>query len=469
YGPLIQEFPSLDEVARVLQPPTPDTQDSSQVTTGQNDEPTEYQLLTHLFNHCPDVQFTSVELKNSHIGSNDARKAAIAFGLPRARHVMFSGSLEANRAEYSKLKDLLSQCSTVLKSLEIALITRDAGKKEDEEEALEDDRQTEWTSIKELSLDVYTKNSNTEVFWSWLWKQCRQVEKLDILTVTEHYIVQSLARGMLNHMPRLNDITFAGGDDVEFYLNDNEVARLLSGSRTGWKRVIMLNSTCEKAAMDTLANHFSTLEELNLDGCSIDAIDLVRVLRSCRRLRRMTNTNTYLLRQIGSHCIDANAFVDRDPETGKLVIWACEASLKCLKVQIAGIPRPDLANSSAGEAYSGQGHEIQRQVYDRFARLTNLETLWLGNQLHYEVQEQCLEMSLESGLHKLSGLKKLRKVSFSGMRTNIGVAEVQWMTEHWPGLRALYGIGNGEDDKRAMEWLQKHYPRILVPTMWHHS
>jgi hypothetical protein len=57
----------------------------------------------------------------------------------------------------------------------------------------------------------------------------------------------------------------------------------------------------------------------------------------------------------GHSKIDAEAFIDQDPDTGLLKPWKCEASLKTLKVMIVGIPRPDFEGEDViEEAYPGQ-------------------------------------------------------------------------------------------------------------------
>jgi hypothetical protein len=151
--------------------------------------------------------------------------------------------------------------------------------------------------------------------------------------------------------------------------------------------------------------------------------------------------------------IDAKDFMDVDPDNHSLRPWQCEKSLKTLKVTLVGVPRPDLMGDDVVfEAYPGQARETHDQIYDRLARLASLEVLALeGN--HYHHMSGCLEMSLESGLDKLSGLKLLRELDTNGLRTKIGVKEVQWMTEHWPRLRVVRGLGANEDE--AAEWLEK--------------
>ncbi|KAF9345840.1 hypothetical protein BGX34_004411 [Mortierella sp. NVP85] len=105
-----------------------------------------------------------------------------------------------------------------------------------------------------------------------------------------------------------------------------------------------------------------------------------------------------------------------------------------------GIPSPDLEEGdNVEERYPGEDREIQGQVYDRLARFTDLESLWLGDDVNFEFIKS-LEMSLKSGLGKISGLKKLKEISVIGLKTSIGVREVQWMAENWPSLRNVYGL-----------------------------
>lgn len=47
---------------------------------------------------------------------------------------------------------------------------------------------------------------------------------------------------------------------------------------------------------------------------------------------------------------------------------------------------------------------------------------------------------LASGLHQLSGLKKLQMLDVSRRVHNIGVEELRWMREHWPVLRSIVGL-----------------------------
>jgi len=93
--------------------------------------------------------------------------------------------------------------------------------------------------------------------------------------------------------------------------------------------------------------------------------------------------------------IDAEVFVDSDPEAGSLKPWRCEAALEKLKI----------LRSMSG------------------------------------VNGQCLELSLESGLDKL------KELCVTGLLTQIGVKEVQWMVKSWLSLSVIHGLDEGAGDE----------------------
>ncbi|KAF9344240.1 hypothetical protein BGX34_005851, partial [Mortierella sp. NVP85] len=209
--------------------------------------------------------------------------------------------------------------------------------------------------------------------------------------------------------------------------------------------------TLMKEGMNALANHFTTLETvlINNYSCSSYPVD---VLRLCSNLETFGDNEVnyppgFLLR------VDAKTFVDYDLDLESLRPWRCEASLKTLKVVIDGIPRPDLIGEGViEEEYPGQGREIQGRVFDRLARLTNLEYLILGGGEYKVGKTECLEMSLESGLGKLSGLKRLKELDVVGMEAKIGTNEFQWMMENWPSQCCIRGLEeDGHTDVGAEE------------------
>jgi len=143
-----------------------------------------------------------------------------------------------------------------------------------------------------------------------------------------------------------------------------------------------------------------------------------------------------------------------DPNASSLGPWQCEKSLKVLQARITGIPRPGLEDTLL-EAYAGQTQAVHDQLYDRIARL--------AGSYH---QLDCMELSLESRLDKLSGLSKLKELGVTDMNTRIGINELQWMTEHWSRLRTVYVLrdkGNEETlSKEALRRPQENRPNIEV-------
>jgi len=401
-------------------------------------------------------------------------QSVLAFTLPRLRSFDIRGSFQGTQSDFFRLKNVLGRCSTPLSYLYVGI---DFQRPDDDKAMSMEDETAEhesicWTSLKNLALQHSPDTWDAGLFWSWMWKWCGQVEKLYVDSINKS--TPSLVQAMLAYMPHLHEVTLGNTSTINMepdtqmerniVMTDNVVAALLSGSQHGWKAVTLkADAEIGTAAMNALAKHYSTLEELEVDGnCHLPSRDVVQVLKSCAHLRSLLYTDLYSDWAEGNSVVNGKEFIDLDPETGLLRPWSCEGSLITLAVKIVGIPRPDLETDGVlVEAYPGQGREIQGQVYDRLARLTNLETLWFGD-YYYSSQNECLEVSLESGLNKLAGLKSLKEVGVKGIASNIGVKEVQWMVENWPKLSCIYGLDGYGGDEDAVKWMKENHPRIKV-------
>ncbi|KAK3829377.1 MAG: hypothetical protein J3Q66DRAFT_364396 [Benniella sp.] len=385
---------------------------SQQVLIEHGEEPTAHELLRHLYQRCPAVQVQYLYLTGEDLKSDDLLRTFAEIIVPLAHHLHIGNSYDKNYITDSfRLKYLLSGCSSKLEKLTLDV----------------DIRYTEYQDDRENQ--------------------------------------ESLTEGMSVHMLNLNEAVLGRDAYGGLGLTDSEVAKLLSGSCKGWK-VVKFGGD----AMQALTKTLPTLKELVVDGCGdFTSNDLAQVLSSSPNLHTLVaiDDGPYIMNAF-SH-FEAGAFIDRDPSTKSLKRWACEVSLKVLKVKITDIPRPDV-DGGINERYPGEGQEIQKRVYDRLARLTSLETLWLGHSPNFtyvwrrfgeqKSQDQCLEMTLESGLHKLSGLMDLRVLNVSGMDTRIGPKEVQWMTKYWPRLKAIRGLDKEGGEKEAVKWLQERHPDI---------
>ncbi|KAK3811051.1 MAG: hypothetical protein J3Q66DRAFT_443308 [Benniella sp.] len=104
-----------------------------------------------------------------------------------------------------------------------------------------------WTALKELSLQHCPDTSDTQPFWSWLWKRCGQVERLKVYEING--TTQSLAHAMFTYMPNLREITLGYHVTIDPDTNlvtdvviaDERTAQLLSGSRNGWRVVSIMS------------------------------------------------------------------------------------------------------------------------------------------------------------------------------------------------------------------------------------
>ncbi|KAK3811093.1 MAG: hypothetical protein J3Q66DRAFT_58718 [Benniella sp.] len=454
YGPLIQRLPILVNLETALR---------SQACTQQDNGPTTNDLLLHFFKFTSkaQVEFLHYQFKDP---ESDEMKLILAFTLPRLRSLYIQGSLQGTQSGLFKFKSVLGLCSTTLRVLKVNMSVLRADEAVDMEDKATEDELDCWTSLEVLTLRHYSDTWDAGPFWLWMWKRCGQVNHLRVHEIDKS--TSSLVQAMLAHMPNLQKITV--GDDstlrdiphMNAEMEDDVVAALLSGSRHGWKSVSIRGTVnFGQETMNTLAMHYSTLEEFYInDRCDMPSSDLVQVLSSCPHL----HTLSYADDCYDCYTVHGSTFVDLDPDTGLLKPWLCEGSLKRLTVKIHGIPRPNLEEESAlnVEGYPGQGREVQSQVYDRLGRLTSLESLRLHDECG-ALQSDCLEMSLESGLDKLSGLKSLKELCVGRMATKIGIKEVQWMAENWPKFSVIRGFDE-DRDVEAVKWLEENCPRIKV-------
>ncbi|KAI8345821.1 hypothetical protein B0O80DRAFT_503999 [Mortierella sp. GBAus27b] len=458
YGAWIQELPAVDALQQLLK----DTLDSRPVSTDFGDELTSYELLSHLLVRAPAARVQEIfylELGGPHIDNNWKVVNVI---LPRVCHLQLSG-LSDTRI----LKDVLALCSDALTALSLSENMMDRSMETVDTDFEQADRSMWWISLKELRLSHDGYGSRSAMFWSWLWRQCTHVERLEV-AITDPDVLQSLTQCMLTDMPNLDVIQIRMKNGSGYHMTDSDVEGLIAGSRKGWRIVDGWPGVeFGTGAMRALERHFPTLEELRIEECSQPlTVEIVRTLSSCPRLRSLITIDS---RCRGNLCplIDANVFADYDNSTGQFKTWACESTLKTLNVMFTNIPRPDLGPQYVQEKYPGQGRELQDQLYGRLARLTNLETLQLGYKPRYNNPDimraihACLELSLESGLGKLSKLKSMKTLGISCLNTRIGVKEAQWMVEQWPKLYRIHGISN-KDNKGAAEWLRDHYPTLIL-------
>ncbi|KAG0243211.1 hypothetical protein B0O80DRAFT_448493 [Mortierella sp. GBAus27b] len=469
YGHLIQKASNPKLLASCFQPPFHISIRQQKPITGRSQYPSSDELLRHFYKRCHTLQVDSMTLLSEDFTSNLWQK--IADSALHVRHLRIGDNLQYQNpdevVESWKLKYLLERLSTSMESLRLEIRVKYGEKVERETEM------NDWTSLKELNLAKCYDTTDTGSFWTWLWMRCGRVERLKVMSIGET-VHRTLVTAMSIHMPNLDTIQLESEQSLPVKLKDDQIATVLGGSRKGWRELDVGNNVdFGRASLKALTEHFSTLEEFTVDRCRhFSGSILVQVLSSCPKLCALTITNVYQFWTDTFTSIDAQAFIDRDPYSGIMRPWSCEASLKVLKVKITDIPRPDLARGFVVETFQGQGQQLQKHVFERLARLTNLETLSLGRDpdlsrtqhgyQHWPFQNDCLEMSLESGLGKLSGLKNLKTLNVTCLKRNTRIEDVQWMAENWPKLEMIYGLDQWDKDKIGVKWLEEHFPRIQV-------
>lgn len=283
--------------------------------------------------------------------------------------------------------------------------------------------------------------------------------------------------------------------------------------------------------------HAPTLEHFFARACAIENKVLQELLCFSPRLLSLE----VIEEDLGMNIVFEEAELDaadavRSP-------WVCE-KLEVFECKISGVPRPDVTRNffyfeqshdprptipphpqgpaiipgSPKEIVQRESRILQRKILAQLSRLTHLRVLTLGSERPdydtYELyqlvvhgigtmivgktaQYNCLELSLESGLDELGGLKELEELNVGQMGHRIGLAEVQWMVAHWPKLKSIVGlkclnynrhsymppmdgevevqgwIGQetgagrvgrpGEDEPEHIAWIRKYRPDIHCP------
>ncbi|KAF8946971.1 hypothetical protein BGZ47_010729 [Haplosporangium gracile] len=191
--------------------------------------------------------------------------------------------------------------------------------------------------------------------------------------------------------------------------------------------------------------------------------------------------------------------------------WVCKG-LKTLRFQIVGVHRlseeedmdyrqgklllrinKDLVEKERQAIEKHERLQLQQQrVYDRLAELVHLQILDLGMEYRQGIDCRCrcnlpqlkyglrvygdyggpipntLELSLASGLNRLSTLRKLEVFGFEGVDHRIDYGELRWMGKSWPRLKEMRGLQkvnheNMRPDERTSylrRFMRRHYPSV---------
>ncbi|KAG0366666.1 hypothetical protein BGX24_003589 [Mortierella sp. AD032] len=210
--------------------------------------------------------------------------------------------------------------------------------------------------------------------------------------------------------------------------------------------------------------------------------------------------------------------IDVGADTKAVEGWICP-QLRTLRCQIVGLPQlteqerialdtlsMDSLSLSSSPDQKGVGEhvaavagaavirdkaltrqQLHHQIYDQLAQFTALRRLVLGFEFRnfYRLVQYSqaaggrervwnyddpvpgtLELSLASGLDRLSTLSHLEEFGFEGCDHRIGTLEIEWMAVNWPKLRVLRGISEDSSSGRtfnARKKMLREHMRTLRP------
>ncbi|KAG0242933.1 hypothetical protein BGW41_003098 [Actinomortierella wolfii] len=233
---------------------------------------------------------------------------------------------------------------------------------------------------------------------------------------------------------------------------DEDIAKVISLS-SQWIHIELYAESVESKTMAAIADHCEHLETLKLvgdesgecTGASLQAVLNKAPKLKCLDVPTLDNERAMIT---AGHILSSE--------------WA-SVSLEYLNLKIIvhermyGNPHNTADQSS---------REIQRQVLRRLGQQKQLRKLVLGGMFYSQRESEhfyqfsCLEMTLESGLDELAGLKDLEKLYIHQMDHRIGIAELEWMAKHFPKLRKLWGlrVSSNPLSPEIEEWLLAHRP-----------
>ncbi|KAK3839451.1 MAG: hypothetical protein JOS17DRAFT_729181, partial [Linnemannia elongata] len=265
------------------------------------------------------------------------------------------------------------------------------------------------------------------------------------------------------HCPKLRNLFILHEWDA---FSDEGLADILRASTAGWKCLGLPQQPYDPHAFGPLSiaallRHAGTLENLRLDGSRLLPSSAIQELLSSAPSLRRFDAIRKDRSLVADFELDANDVVSGKP-------WVC-SELESLKLRIVGVPRPDLTRRVNGRPLEGPLHQgtmqesrrIQLGVYQQLGRLTNLKQLVLGHDdvdvtrgcLHDEKlfegeyyregdaiqrghQYECLEMTVESGMDAMVGMRELRVLELGAME--VGGLDRRWTEKNWPQLGSEY-------------------------------
>ncbi|GJJ76142.1 hypothetical protein EMPS_08501 [Entomortierella parvispora] len=282
---------------------------------------------------------------------------------------------------------------------------------------------------------------------------------------------------LLQRCPSIDELHVVGNRDHVY--EDATLAELLSKKEgcspgAGWKTLGFECISFGPLTIEAILEHCETLENFRLgEGCRFPSSALQKLLSSAPRLKRFNTIPAFASQKDLENC----RLLARD-----IILqskWVC-LELQSFRWMIGEVPRPDPLSARAPGVFSEESRSVQKQVLAQLGRLTKLQEITLGydihsskeqegslpaifdfqqpQQLQLQLQQQrqqptqgrvfqsrssmgmgrqlsCLTLNLDDGLDQLEGLKDLRTLNLAGMDVRQGQRERDWMKANWPKLQ----------------------------------
>ncbi|KAG0365181.1 hypothetical protein BC939DRAFT_452737 [Gamsiella multidivaricata] len=250
----------------------------------------------------------------------------------------------------------------------------------------------------------------------------------------------AFALEFLKQCPNLTDLAFR----PQWGMSMKEFSGLLSEKLSGVTHLTFRAPGSSDMDMSLIIKSLPMLQKLNVSGTTFGlmATNMLSTrhtftlsyldLRVCSQV-----TGSMIQRILGESRNLKVFFADviraKDIVTNSVYpTWAC-IGLRELTLDIRGDPNDT---------------EIVRKVYKQLAQLTCLEHLDISQSSHAgaahsfppEEKSNCLTLKLGSGLRELRTLVHMNRLVYRGIaRSEVGLAELQWMAKAWPQLGQIGG------------------------------
>ncbi|KAF9304442.1 hypothetical protein BGZ74_001524 [Mortierella antarctica] len=465
FGRLVRHVEEFAELLVGLQPPFPGA------------DPSAPDLARHFLKRCPDA-LLNFQVDYEHIKSKKMFPFVLE-AIPRVDKLTIRGKYDGRKPfPDSSFQKILLATSDRLRSLTID-IPRFRLTKGADIISSPNVRDLEITARPKTLKLITLAEINRCADWSWIWRACGQVEKIEISGISQ-LLVRDLAKGIRDSMPCVDTVVFGKGfPGYGNVLCAANLPSILSANTNGWKAVHCgYSSQWQSSAFDALLQHASSLEELSIVNVR-DRGGIPRVLKSCPNLRKLVTIDD------GRHGsnefaeVDAQDFIDWDPARNAVQPWVSAANLETLAIKITGI----LPQGSDELPVDFQRfYETQQRICERLGEFKALKVLTLGHRAIVAerrsvwlnrwrtgyrttistspMQGECLHLTLAMGLDRMGGLKHLEELHIPNMNHHVTVKqEVEWMVDNWPKISRVRGLGVVTE---ARKWLKETHPEIQL-------